>query len=118
MDIMEPAAQPQDMQKQVRFLTGSREGRVIEILQTARRAGATKVAITNTNGRITVRDNGRGIGDFSELLNRVGSVGRENPEEYDYPPGLGLVCLAPRELIVRCRGLRGRIGPASCGLPR
>jgi signal transduction histidine kinase len=52
------------LEKVDRFFTGTLTGRVIEILQNARRAGATCVKITNAKGWVTVRDNGRGIGDF------------------------------------------------------
>ncbi|MFA5863172.1 MAG: hypothetical protein WC975_00640 [Phycisphaerae bacterium] len=111
METMDAAARSRLVQKHDRFFTGSREGRVIEILQTACRAGATKVAIINRNDRIIVRDNGRGIADFSTILDRRNFGGEENREAYEYPPGVGLLCLAPRELIVRSRGKRVRIGP-------
>ena len=54
------------LSKASRLFTGSLEGRIIEILQNARRAGATKVEITNTDGMVTVRDNGSGIEDFAQ----------------------------------------------------
>ena len=61
------------LSKASRLFTGTLEGRVIEILQNARRAGATEVHIINKDGFITVCDNGRGIEDFSKLLDLGGS---------------------------------------------
>ena len=61
------------LNKASRLFTGSLKGRIIEILQNARRAGATEVHITNKDGVVTVRDNGRGISDLSKLLNLGGS---------------------------------------------
>ena len=55
-----------------RLFTGTLDGRIIELLQNARRAGATQVEITNEDGTVTVRDNGRGIADFSKLLDLGG----------------------------------------------
>jgi hypothetical protein len=52
-----------------RLFTGTQEGRMIEILQNARRAGASQVEITNgPDGLVTIQDNGHGIRDFSVLL--------------------------------------------------
>ena len=61
------------LNKASRLFTGTLEGRVIEILQNARRAGATEVHIINTDGIVTVQDNGQGIEDFSKLLDLGGS---------------------------------------------
>jgi hypothetical protein len=53
------------LKKASRLFTGTLEGRIIEVLQNARRAGATHVTITNTPGTVTVRDNGGGVEDFA-----------------------------------------------------
>jgi hypothetical protein len=92
------------LEKVDRFFTGTLTGRVIEILQNARRAGATCVKITNAKGWVTVRDNGRGIGDFSRLLDMGGSGWGEGVEKSEDPAGVGLFCLAPREVRIRSRG--------------
>ena len=59
---------PRLLTKADRLFTGTAEGRVIEILQNARRATATEVRITNKDGFITIEDNGSGIEDFQKLL--------------------------------------------------
>jgi hypothetical protein len=53
--------QSKTLTKANRLFTGTHTGRIIEILQNARRAGATKVEITNQNGVVSVRDNGSGM---------------------------------------------------------
>ncbi len=96
--------------KASRLFTGSLSGRVIEILQNARRGGATAVEITNEAGVVTVRDNGRGIGDFARLLDLGGSDWEDGLEQSEDPAGVGLLCLAPRELLIRSRGSLACIG--------
>ena len=88
------------LNKASRLFTGTLEGRVIEILQNARHAGATKVQITTTDGLVRVRDNGRGIEDFAKLLDLGGSGWDEGFEASEDPAGVGIFCLAPREVFV------------------
>jgi hypothetical protein len=92
------------LQKASRLFTGTKEGRIIEILQNARRAGATEVRITNEDGLVIVRDNGRGIDDFRKLLDLGSSGWDEDVEASEDPAGVGLFCLAPRETTIRSNG--------------
>ena len=64
---------PRLLTKADSLFTGTVEGRIIEILQNARRAGATEVRITNKDGYVIVEDNGSGIADFQKLLDLGGS---------------------------------------------
>jgi len=91
---------PRLLSKADRLFTGSIEGRIIEILQNARRAGATEVRITNKDGMITVADNGSGIDDFQKLLDLGGSGWDEQLEAGEDPAGVGLFSLAPREVTI------------------
>ncbi len=93
------------LSKADRLFTGSLCGRMIEILQNARRAGATQVDITNKDGLVTVSDNGCGIEDFSKLLDLGDSDWDEAMEMAEDPAGVGIFCLAPRELTI-CSGNR------------
>ncbi|MBW8016134.1 MAG: hypothetical protein FVQ82_08105 [Planctomycetes bacterium] len=88
------------LSKASRLFTGTLEGRIIEVLQNARRAGATHVNIINKNGFVTVCDNGRGIDDFQKLLDLGDSDWDENMEMAEDPAGVGLFCLSPRELTI------------------
>lgn len=86
--------------KASRLFTGTQDGRVIEILQNARRAGATEVRISNKDGFVTVEDNGSGIEDFQKLLDLGGSGWDEKLEAGEDPAGVGLFSLAPRKVTI------------------
>lgn len=101
MDTIQAKVNPRLLSKAERLFTGTLDGRVIEILQNARRAGATDVHIVNEDGRVTVRDNGGGIADFSALLDLGRSGWDESLEQVEDPAGVGIFCLAPREVQIR-----------------
>lgn len=104
METIQATVNPRLLNKASRLFTGTLQGRVIEILQNARRAGATKVEITNEDGLVTVRDNGEGIEDFAKLLDLGGSGWEQAREASEDPAGVGLFCLAPREVVIRSNG--------------
>ena len=83
-----------------RLFTGTLDGRIIEILQNARRAGAAEVTITNKDGLVTVRDNGKGIEDFSKLLDLGDSDWDDAMEKAEDPAGVGVFCLASRKVTI------------------
>lgn len=91
---------PRLLTKANRLFTGSLEGRIIEILQNARRAGATEVRISNKDGTVAVLDNGCGIADFQKLLDLGGSGWDEALEQGEDPAGVGLFSLAPRQVTI------------------
>jgi len=91
---------PRLLTKASRLFTGSTEGRIIEILQNARRAGATEVRISNKDGFVTVIDNGSGIDDFQKLLDLGGSGWDEKLGAGEDPAGVGLFSLAPRQVQI------------------
>ena len=91
---------PRLLTKSERLFTGTVDGRIIEILQNARRAGATEVRIINKDGFVTVQDNGSGIEDFQKLLDLGGSGWDEKMEAGEDPAGVGLFSLAPREVTI------------------
>jgi len=95
---------PRLLQKADRLFTGSLRGRIIELLQNARRAGAGEVVITNEDGWVTVRDNGEGIADFASLLDLGGSGWDDATELSEDPAGVGVFCLAPRKVCIRSKG--------------
>lgn len=88
------------LSKTTRLFTGTLAGRIIEILQNARRAGATEVNITNEEDRVIIRDNGRGIDKFSKLLDLGNSDWEQGTEAAEDPAGVGVFCLAPREVQI------------------
>jgi len=104
METIQACVNQRLLTKADRLFTGTLNGRIIELLQNARRAGATNVAITNKGGWVTVKDNGHGIDDFAKLLDLGGSGWDETCEESEDPAGVGIFCLAPREVTIRSKG--------------
>jgi len=104
METIQAKVNQRLLTKADRLFTGSLDGRIIELLQNARRAGATKVEITNQDGWVVFKDNGQGIADFSKLLDLGGSGWDEACEKSEDPAGVGIFCLAPREVTIRSRG--------------
>ena len=100
MEQIQATVNPRLLSKANRLFTGTLEGRVIEILQNARRAGATKVEIANQDGYVLVKDDGEGIEDFSRLLDLGGSGWEEALESSEDPAGVGIFCLAPRQVVI------------------
>ena len=109
MTSIQACVNPRLLTKASRLFTGTLEGRIIELLQNARRAGAKQVEITNDSGIVTVRDDGCGIDDFAKLLDLGGSGWEEDYEASEDPAGVGLFCLAPRAVKIRSNGQIVRI---------
>jgi len=91
-----------------RFAFTDRFTLVSELLQNARRAGATSIAINHDAeaGTLTIRDNGRGIDDFQKLLT-FNESGWDTPTcDAENPFGVGFSkCLyAASRCIVWSRG--------------
>jgi len=57
MTTIQACVNPRLLKKADRLLTGTLNGRIIEILQNARRAGATKVVIANKDDSVPSRIN-------------------------------------------------------------
>ena len=104
METIQATVNQRLLTKASRLFTGSLQGRIIEILQNARRASATKVEIVNEDGLVVVRDNGTGIGDFTRLLDLGDSGWEDALEASEDPAGVGIFCLAPREVTLRSNG--------------
>ncbi len=113
METIQARVSKQLLAKASRLFTGTLDGRIIEILQNARRAGASEVHITNEDGEVTVRDNGCGIDDFARLLDLGASGWEDELEASEDPAGVGLFCLAPRDTVIRSNGKMARIGIVS-----
>jgi hypothetical protein len=81
-----------------------------EMMQNSRRAGATKVEFTidAEARRITVTDDGCGLGDFNNLLQLCESGWNESVMLTDSPFGMGFfsVFFACDQVVVRSRGKR------------
>ena len=100
METIQAQVSQRLLSKATRLFSGTLSGRIIEILQNARRAGATTVHITNLDGSVAVCDNGHGIEDFAKLLDLGNSGWDQGTEEAEDPAGVGVFCLAPREVEI------------------
>jgi hypothetical protein len=79
-----------------------------ELLQNARRAGATSIKLT-TNAEhcsLTIEDNGRGIESFQDLLSIANSGWDEATKASETPYGMGFLAalFAAESVIVKSRG--------------
>jgi len=100
MQTISAKVDPKLLTKASRLFIGNINGRIIEILQNSRRAGATHARIFNTDGFVTIHDNGSGIDDFQKLLDLGGSGWDEELEAGEDPAGVGLFCLAPNKIEI------------------
>lgn len=92
--------------KAERLFGGTAQGRITEMLQNSRRAGATTVWILYDEDNKFVRyfDDGHGLTDFGQLLAMGFSGWNEGIEAAEDPAGAGFFSLAPRRVTVHSRG--------------
>ena len=76
---------------------------VNELLQNARRAGATRVDITASDDAVTIKDDGSGIKDPAVLLNFGRSHWDPATLQRELPAGMGLASLARRTATIETR---------------
>ena len=70
-----------------------------ELLQNARRSGATRIDITLDDDALTVSDDGRGISDPTMLLSFGQTGWTEKATQGEHPAGMGLYALARRDQV-------------------
>ncbi len=100
---------PQMLSKVTRLFNGTAHDILTELLQNARRAGATKIDIIARLGRsgeamIVVEDNGSGIDDPQKLLSLGESGWNEDLAAREDPAGMGVFSLAGRRVRITSRG--------------
>lgn len=75
-----------------------------EMLQNARRSGATQVDIITHADKVTIADNGAGIRDPQSLLSFGKSDWDQRTQQSENPAGMGIYSLARRdEVLIRSR---------------
>lgn len=86
-----------------------------ELFQNARRAGASAIAVERGGGpggrTLTLRDDGRGVADFQDLLTFGGSGWAETLDAAENAAGMGFFSVASRGAVVRSRGRRVGLTP-------
>ena len=83
-----------------RFFDASSTQIIHEMLQNARRAGATRVLVNVGASRVSITDNGRGIADPAILLAFGASGWDEAAARNEDPAGMGFFSLARREAVI------------------
>jgi hypothetical protein len=98
---------PTILSKADRLFRNDDEGVFAELLQNARRAGASRVEIlveqfpdAENSSKITFHDNGSGIDDFQTLLTLGGSDWSAEVREAEDPAGMGFFSLCHSEVEV------------------
>ena len=86
-----------------RFFDAGDRQIVNEVLQNARRAGATRVDVRMDDEHVAVTDDGRGIADPQALLAFGGSAWDEATARAEDPAGMGFFSLARRRAAVESR---------------
>ena len=104
-----------------KLFNGKAATRATELIQNARRAGASLIKITQGRMKvpvsprgdavheISVEDDGSGIQDWGQLLNLGGSGWGADMDAAEEPAGIGLFSLAPRDVIIQSQGCMARI---------
>ncbi len=98
------------LSKAGRLFTNRTSQILIELLQNARRAGASQITVTTSPTSnpaatvITFTDNGSGIDDFNKLLYLGSSGWDESVERAEDPAGMGLFALLHSGVVVSSRG--------------
>ena len=90
-----------------RFFDASDRQIIHEMLQNARRAGATRVDVRTGSGRVSMTDNGRGIADPQTLLSLGTSGWSREVGASECPAGMGFFSLARRNATVESRPTGG-----------
>jgi hypothetical protein len=118
-DVISAAFHPGILDKADRLFRNDDEGIWIELLQNARRAGATGVDVSieeyaSDTGActVTVQDNGRGIDDFQKLLTLGCSGWAAETQAREDPAGMGFFSLCRCTVEVHSGYGLVRISPA------
>ena len=102
---------PGAVDKVTRFFNASTEQTLQEILQNARRSGATTVEITTEDdGRLSITDDGTGIDDPAALLAFGRSAWAADTRHGEDPAGMGVYALARTTATIASRPNGARMG--------
>ena len=91
-----------------RFFDATLRDILTELLQNARRAGATEIEITEDRERISVFDDGPGIPDPQVLFDFGRSQWTNDIEAIEDSAGMGFFALASRGALIASHGVEGR----------
>ena len=101
------AIDPAAISRVSRFFDATTRQIIEEMLQNARRSGATQVTVETTEQTVTISDNGNGISDPAKLLAFGGTNWEAETRNAEEPAGMGFFSIARRAATVQSRA-RGR----------
>jgi hypothetical protein len=107
MSVIHATISPSILSKADRLFRNDDDGVFVELLQNARRAGATVVEIEieklpgdDTGSRVVIQDNGSGVEDFQSLLTLGGSDWSAEVHQSEDPAGMGFFALCHSDVVV------------------
>jgi len=104
---------PATLSKVSRLFNASLTDCLNELLQNARRAGASRVAIMLSEDlELTIEDDGTGIADPQTLLTLGESNWSEATHHQEAPAGMGIFSLANRNVLIRSHNWQVHLTPA------
>ncbi len=98
---------PQAITRVTRFFNAGLRQTLEELLQNARRSGATEVDIWVDGDLLTIADDGTGIDDPSSLLAFGASTWNDEAVQREDPAGMGVYALAPRPCAIASKAAEG-----------
>ena len=109
-----PSVSADTITKVTRLFNGSIDDIVNELLQNARRAGATAIVISHTKAdtgiHLTIADDGTGVADPAQML-ALGDSGWDSPiAAREDPAGMGVFSLAGKDVTITSRATDQAIG--------
>lgn len=117
--VITAAVHPRILEKTDRLFTNDDESVFVELIQNARRAGASSIELTIEEGKsgqanctVTIHDNGQGIADFQDLLTLGGSGWSDDTQAREDPAGMGFFSLCRSEVQVASGHQSAKISPA------
>ncbi len=115
--VIRAAVSSKILNKVDRFFSNRLSGIFIELVQNARRAGASEIAVsteaTSEGTRIVFEDNGAGIDDFSKLLHLGDSNWDAETARSEDPAGMGFFSLIHTGVTVYSNSRRADISTAA-----
>jgi hypothetical protein len=115
--VIRAAVSSKILNKVDRFFSNRLSAIFVELVQNARRAGATLITVvietTSKGTRIEFEDNGSGIDDFAKLLSLGDSKWDEATDRAEDPAGFGFFSLIHSGVTVLSNGLRAFISTAA-----
>lgn len=117
--VITAAVHPRILEKTDRLFTNDDASVFVELIQNARRAGASSIEVTIEEGKsgqanctVTIHDNGQGIADFQDLLTLGGSGWSDDTQAREDPAGMGFFSLCRSEVQVASGHQSAKISPA------